>query len=225
MTTQLLTGVRAVVFDAVGTLLVPDPPAPVVYANFARRHGLAVPADLDVRFNAAYQAEDEFDRERGWRTGEARERERWRRIVSAVLGSNDANLFSELWGHFANPSAWRLIPGAAETIAGFQSQQLELGVATNFDRRFHQVVAGFTELIAVRHRFVSSEIGWRKPAREFFDVVVRTVGFPADHVLHVGDNRESDYAGAKDAGLRAVLVDPGYARNDISAIATLAGLR
>src|SRR5262245_26831348 len=34
-----LAGVRAVVFDAVGTLITPDPPAPAVYSAVGRRHG------------------------------------------------------------------------------------------------------------------------------------------------------------------------------------------
>ena len=39
---NLLVGVRAVFFDAVGTLLFPEPPAVEVYARTAARHGLVI---------------------------------------------------------------------------------------------------------------------------------------------------------------------------------------
>ena len=73
--------VRAVFFDAVGTVLVPDPPAPVVYAGVAARFGVRADAgDLRERFRAAFRAEEEADRRAGWSTSEAREEARWRAI-------------------------------------------------------------------------------------------------------------------------------------------------
>ena len=37
-----LDNIRAVCFDAVGTLLIPNPPAVEVYVDFATRHGLVI---------------------------------------------------------------------------------------------------------------------------------------------------------------------------------------
>ena len=105
----LLRGVRAVFFDAVGTLIVPDPPAPEAYAAVGRRHGsrLAVATVAD-RFRAAFRREEESDRAAGWRTDDRREGRRWRSIVAAVLDDvPDAEAcFRELWDHFARPAAW-----------------------------------------------------------------------------------------------------------------------
>ena len=54
---RIASGVRAVFFDAVGTLLFPDPPAPVIYAEAARGHGLHISLeDVRDRFIAAYRA-------------------------------------------------------------------------------------------------------------------------------------------------------------------------
>src|SRR5206468_12322464 len=108
-----LSGVRAVVFDAVGTLITPDPPAPVVYAEIGRKYGSRL--DLDVitaRFRAAFRAEEEIDRAAGWRTDESREERRWRSIVAATLGdvSDTEACFRELWQHFARPTAWQCDP-------------------------------------------------------------------------------------------------------------------
>ena len=76
-------GTRAVFFDAVGTLIHPDPPAPSVYAEAARRFGsrLDLPA-VAARFRAAFRRQEELDHAGGLRTDEAREVARWRAIVA-----------------------------------------------------------------------------------------------------------------------------------------------
>ena len=50
-------GVRAVVFDAVGTVIHPDPPAAEVYVEVGRRFGSRLGmADIVGRFAAAFRA-------------------------------------------------------------------------------------------------------------------------------------------------------------------------
>src|SRR5262249_4686469 len=109
-------GVRAVFFDAVGTLIHPEPSAAEVYAAVGARYGSRLPAAVvRRRFAAAFQAEERLDAERGHRTDEDRERQRWRDVVAAVLDdvSDPGRCFDDLYEHFARPQAWRIGPGAA----------------------------------------------------------------------------------------------------------------
>jgi putative hydrolase of the HAD superfamily len=113
----------------------------------------------------------------------------------------------------------------AAVLAELARRGLALGVASNFDRRLRTVAAGLPELTAVRHLVISSEVGWRKPAPEFFAEVVRAVGCDPGEVLLVGDDRPNDHDGAIAAGLRAVLLDPlGAADEGVERIASLAAL-
>src|SRR5437588_873618 len=74
----MLDGIKAVFFDAVGTLLHPEPAAAVVYADAARRFGSSLsPAVVARRFALAFAREDELDRAGGLRTGEERGGGRW----------------------------------------------------------------------------------------------------------------------------------------------------
>jgi putative hydrolase of the HAD superfamily len=206
-----LTGVRAVVFDAVGTLISPDPPAPAVYAAVGHRYGTRLDVDvIAARFRAVFRAEEEVDRAAGWRTDEAREERRWRAIVAATLEDvTDAeSCFHDLWHHFARPSAWRCDADAGPVIAELRRRGLTVGIASNFDGRLRTVVAGLPALASVAPLVISSEIGWRKPAGAFFDAVAQAVGCAPDEVLHVGDDRGIDYDGAINAGFRAALYDP-----------------
>lgn len=203
---------RAVFFDAVGTLIHPRPSAPTVYAAVAQRHGLALtPADVRERFIAAYQKEEAADVASNWATSEARERERWHTIVCETLvGVTDAEAcYRELFDHFARPEAWALDPDAGALLSALRAQGLVLGMGSNYDERLWSVLAGFSELSALKGRvLVSSEVGVRKPGAGFFTEVARAAGCAPGEVLFVGDDIDNDYTGATAAGLRAVLLDP-----------------
>ena len=203
--------VRAIFFDAVGTLIVPAPPAAEVYAEIGRRHGSRLPLDvIGTRFRAAFRAEEEFDWRNDLRTDEEREVRRWRRIVDEVLDdvTDGEAVFRELFEYFSRPSAWHCDPDAGAVLAELARRGYRLGLASNYDRRLRSVVAGLPALRPLQHLVISSEVGWRKPAREFFDAVVQEASVPAGQVLFVGDDPVNDGEGARAAGLRALLLDP-----------------
>jgi putative hydrolase of the HAD superfamily len=201
----------AIYFDAVGTLIHPQPSASAVYAEVGARHGSSQRREqIGQRFAAAFEKQETLDRQHGWKTSEARERERWRDIVAEVLDDvrNAAACFAELYEHFARPDAWNCEPGAAELLASLQREGYVLALASNYDHRLHAVLAGLTPLQSIQHVLISSEIGWRKPARGFFEALIRQAGATAEQILYVGDDRINDYDGARAAGLQAVLLDP-----------------
>ncbi|HEY1191425.1 MAG TPA: HAD family hydrolase [Gemmata sp.] len=206
------SGVRAVVFDAVGTLIVPEPSAPAVYATTARRYGLELtPAEARARFISAYRAEEAADVARGWATCEERERDRWRTIVATTLAgvSDPESCFVYLFDHFSLPTAWRVNPDAATVLSALQARGYLLGMGSNYDARLRTVLAGLPELAPVAGRVVvSAGVKWRKPARPFFEEVTRATCCAPDEVLFVGDDLQNDYAGATAAGMHALLLDP-----------------
>jgi putative hydrolase of the HAD superfamily len=202
---------RAVVFDAVGTLIFPNPGAPALYADFAARHGVRCDSGvIRGRMIAAYAAEEEADRAAGWVSSEPREIERWRRIVAASLPELDDPdaCFRELFEHFSKPEAWTVNPDAGDVFAALTGRGIALGLASNYDARLRRVLAGRPELKPLAERvIISSEVGHRKPSASFFDAVSTAVGADAACLVYVGDDHENDYCGAKAAGLRAVLYD------------------
>jgi putative hydrolase of the HAD superfamily len=203
--------VRAVFFDAVGTLIHPDPSAAEAYHAVGRRFGSQLScAEVRRRFRAAFQAEEKRDAVAGLRTSEERELTRWRSIVPAVLDDVDDpdGCFAELYDHFARPCAWRIEPGTAETLDELARRGYQLGMASNYDRRLRTVVTGLAALAPVNRLIISSEVGWRKPAAPFFAAMCASVGLAPAQVVLVGDDMGNDYDGARAAGLRAILFDP-----------------
>lgn len=200
---------RAVFFDAVGTVIFPARPAADVYADAARRHGLnADPDEVRRRLWAHFRVEEATDRELNWVTSEARERERWRNIVFAAIDGATDELFVELYHHFAKPSAWSVPPVAAECIARLVSRGIVVGMGSNYDSRLASVVNGTPALRPLRERLViSSLVGVRKPGEGFFAEVTRAAGCDPSDILFVGDDLANDYHGATAAGMKAVLLD------------------
>src|SRR5262245_60532303 len=83
---SLPPGIRAVFFDAVGTLLHPVPAAADVYYHAGQRHGSQLSLEeIRRRFATAFRAQEKRDAVAGHRTSEEREVQRWQDIVAAVL--------------------------------------------------------------------------------------------------------------------------------------------
>jgi putative hydrolase of the HAD superfamily len=203
--------VRAVVFDAVGTVIRPDPPAAVIYSEVAKRLGSRVASgEIPARFRRAFGQQEEIDRLVGLQTSEEREMQRWRQIVTQVLDdvADTEECFRELFDHFSDPSAWRCEAEIGPVLEELASRGYALGLASNYDRRLRRVVTGLPMLTRLERLIISSEVGWRKPAPEFFAAIAQTFGLPGSQILYVGDDLMNDYEGARSAGLHAVLYDP-----------------
>ena len=210
--------VRAIFFDAVGTLIHPEPPAALVYAEVGRRHGSRLTAaEVARRFAAAFAREETLDVAHGLQTSEERELRRWQRIVGAVLDdvADCAECFAELYRHFSLPSAWRCEPDVGALLDELNARGYRLGVASNYDHRLHSVLDGLPGLRPLRERIVSSEVGWRKPAAGFFAKLLAYTGLPAEQLLVVGDDLVNDYEGARACGMPAVLLDAHGRHADI----------
>ncbi len=203
---------RAVFFDAVGTLLRPEPSAAAVYAAAARRFGSRHTQEvIAARFAAAFERQEDIDRARGWCTSRKREHQRWRDIVGEVLddvADHDA-CFASLYAHFARPDSWRCDPECAALLRDLSGRGYRLGLASNLDERLYAIAQGIDALEPLRTCLVvSSDVGWRKPSAMFFQKMCLAAELDAGEILFIGDDLDNDYKGAVAAGLRTVLFDP-----------------
>src|SRR5262245_2280980 len=95
---------KCIAFDAVGTLIHPVPSPGEIYCQVAQRFGSRLAADaIERRFKMAFHESEQGDLAGGGAarlvTSEAQERERWRRIVAAVIDDvpRPDDCFSELF--------------------------------------------------------------------------------------------------------------------------------
>jgi putative hydrolase of the HAD superfamily len=120
--------------------------------------------------------------------------------------------FQELWRHFGQAAHWKLAMGVAELFENLRARGLKLAVASNFDARLRPVLVGFAESRHLNQIVISSEVGWKKPAPQFFHALARRLQCEPGEVLFVGDHVDNDYEGAVAAGMRSVLFDPSRKR-------------
>jgi putative hydrolase of the HAD superfamily len=222
----LPTEVRWLVFDAVGTLLTPEPGVAEAYARIGRAYGSRLTVDeLGTRFGHAFRDSETrcFPSERIGRTSDAEERTRWAWIVATVLDdvTDQAGCFEALWGHFADPGHWRVYPDVAMTLERAARAGVRLAMASNFDGRLPPIVAAFPELRSIERVLVSSALGWRKPAPEFYATMLRELDADPASVVMIGDDPESDVAAPRRAGITAWWLN----RDDMATTAAIPRLK
>ena len=105
---------------------------------------------------------------------------------------NDNELFKLLWLHAVIVGTQ--LPGLGNILFLVRGSQ-------NDDRHYFRARA---VVQPIQHVIISAEVGWRKPAAEFFAAVCRNLGLPGDQILVVGDDLVNDVQGAQTAGLRAI---------------------
>jgi putative hydrolase of the HAD superfamily len=206
--------ILAVLFDAVGTLILLREPVGATYGRIAGRHGVALPASrLDDAFARVLAAAapnvhpgvpraEVAERERGW--WRARVRETFRAADGMARFDDFEGCFAELWRHYAGAEAWRLAPGAREGLDALAARGLRLGVLSNFDQR----LPGILRELGLDAYFdvvtLPADAGAPKPERAIFAAALARLGVPAERALYVGDHAQQDVAGAVHAGLRAL---------------------
>ncbi len=205
--TSVLHGVSAVVFDAVGTLIYPEPSVADAYRCAIQRHcGVDVEPD---RVSAVIR-DSLIARSTGedLSTNEQAEHEFWAHLIRELCPDSDGfqACFDDLFAHFARPESWKCFSDVAELVSDLKRAGLKVAIASNFDLRLHSVCDGLPKIADIDCRVISSVAGWRKPAAEFFQAATRQLGVSAGQTLMVGDDLTNDVQGATAAGMRAAWI-------------------
>ena len=209
---RLATRLRAVSFDAAGTLFHPARPVGELYAAVAARHGVTIDAvALQRRFHEVFATAPPLAFPEAPRDAlRAREREWWRTLVARVFASvsvpDFAALFDDLFAFFASPAAWRLDAGAVPLLKALHEQHLAILVVSNFDARVRGVMDALGLAPLVDQITISSEAGSAKPDPAIFRAALTAARIGPDEAVHVGDTVREDLRGARAAGLRVILV-------------------
>ncbi|MCH2200728.1 MAG: HAD family hydrolase [Fuerstiella sp.] len=199
--------IRAVVFDAVWTVIYPRPGITEVYQQAVARHCNLQLSAVHIQ-NALDSALSQRSRDSDLRTDELSEHNFWSQLIDRLCGDHPGRhaCFDDLYEGFQRPDRWRCYEDAADSIDGLKEAGITMAIASNFDQRLHMVLDGHDPLSSIPHRFVSSEIGWRKPAHLFFEHVCRHLNERPESVLFVGDDLQNDVLGAQRAGCQSAWI-------------------
>jgi len=205
--------IRAILFDAAGTLFFLTKTVGDHYAYVGREVGLNLDSQqLERAFHSAWQqmprrpaidGPREND-DKGW----------WRELVGRVLDQvapslselDRDNFFEIAYEHFAEAGVWQVYPEVPEVLEQLR-RRFQLAVVSNFDGRLRFILQHLGISNYFSDIFISSELGADKPDPEIFRRALKVMHLEASEVLHVGDDPERDWKAAKEAGLSVFQLD------------------
>ncbi len=197
---------RAVFLDSFGTLVRMEPPGPRLRAELAR-DGFDVSeeqAEAAFRAEIAYYLEHHVDGRDERSLDALRDRCADRLRDSLALPGLDHARAREAMLASLRFSAFH---DAAPALRELRERGLRLVVASNWDCSLPEVLerAGIAPLVDAV--VSSASAGAVKPDARLFRAALEAAGCEPEEALHVGDSPEKDVAGARAAGIRAVLLD------------------
>jgi putative hydrolase of the HAD superfamily len=221
---------RALLLDALGTLVALEPPAPALRDTLAVRFGIEV---SEAQAGQALAAEISFYRAH---LGDGRDepslralRERCAEVLRAAMpGSDrlarlDRHSLTEALLDSLRFSAFAEAPTA---LAAARARGERLVVVSNWDVSLGEVLGRVGLAPLLDGVVTSAAAGVRKPSAAIFEQALILAGTTPARAIHVGDSVEEDVAGARAAGIEPILVrrDGNPGPPGIRTIASLAEL-
>ena len=201
---------RAVFFDAGGTLVHPDygrvaeamrrsvgrapSPKALTEAEYAGRAAVEAAMAADPALDDGSRWQLHFF---GALTSLGFSADELRRAAPAIRAEHErANL-------------WTVVQsGAAEALSSLRGRGLVVGCVSNSNGTVAELLAGVGLGASLDFVVDSGVVGVEKPDPEIFRIALRRAGVEAAEAMHVGDLYPVDVVGARRAGLEPVLLDP-----------------
>ncbi len=216
-------GIRAVIFDAGGTL---------IHIDGERVCGAAgVPFEAG-RFRAAESAAVAAVRAFLLTNRDSNDAERvvfYFDHMLARLGLADATARGEAGARVAaehrRANLWsRAGAGAAETLAELAARRYRLAVVSNADGRVRGLLQDAGVIPWLEFVVDSAEVGLEKPDPRIFHAATGRLGLAPSACAYVGDIYEIDVEGARRAGLHPILIGDGHAPEGVLRVRELSEL-
>lgn len=219
---------RVVLLDAGGTLFTERLTRDEIYAQLLATLGAPRTPDEVGRLRAGIH-DDLPEVFRGHvRYSEGWFREFVRRLLAAVECSADPeSVRARLAAHFTDPASFAVHADAPPALESLLERGVRLGVVSNWSDRLPALLEGLGLSRYFEVVVASAAFGRSKPDPAIFLEAVRRLGARPESTWHVGDQPVADVAGARRAGLWALLLDrsgqvaPAAAGQDVVVIRSL----
>lgn len=207
-------GTEVIFFDAAGTLFEVRGSVGELYSRIALRYGIkTVPADLQASFTRAFRSQPPMAFS-GLEGEDLRRAERrwWFEVVRQVFEERMTPkiltaYFDDAFRVFGRGEGWRLFPDTRPGLERLQRSGYRLGIVSNFDSRLYEVLRALNLDSFFESVVISSRAGAAKPNRRIFEIALQTMNVPHTAAVHIGDSLTEDVAGARNAGLKAILLE------------------
>jgi putative hydrolase of the HAD superfamily len=197
--------VTAVLFDALGTLVELQPPAPRLRARLAEA-GFEV---SEERAAAGFRAEIEYYVPHHLEGSDRRSLDDLRdRCATVLMDALDLDGLDHATARHALMGALEFRPyaDAIPALSELRADGRRLVVVSNWDCALPDWLGPPGLLELVDGVVTSAEVGAAKPDARLFRRGLEVAGVGPEDAVHVGDSPDNDVAGARAAGIRPVLL-------------------
>ena len=201
---------RAVLLDALGTLLALEPPAPLLRRELARRFRIEISEAQAGRALgteiAYYRAHLDEGRDA---SSLAALRRRCAGVLQEALPATDevaALNPDELTETLLASLRFTAFPDVHPALTAARSHGRRLVVVSNWDISLVDVLERLGLSPLLDGVLTSAQVGARKPSPRIFSRALELAGVDASECVHVGDSLMEDIAGARGAGIAAILI-------------------
>jgi putative hydrolase of the HAD superfamily len=122
------------------------------------------------------------------------------RAVQVIAHANEL-LFGE------GSEVFTLYEDTLPCLVRLQTAGYRMAVVSNWDNSLHRTLRMFNLTGYFEQVLASLEEGVEKPHPGLFKIALERTGVRAEDTLHVGDNPLDDWQGARNAGMRALVID------------------
>lgn len=215
--TTVSDSIRIALFDAVGTVLFPDPGVTQVYQRLGAKHNSSLGfVELKERITAArvsFFQVGQPDPDVDLRSSDEIEFGLWKQLVREVFSELPSvdELFGELWQHFARPENWQVYDDVLSCWDTLRTNNVKIGLVSNFDSRLIEICKTLPPFDSADFVFCSAQVGFRKPSPDFYYQVEHQIRAELNlpqrtpiQIVMVGDDLQNDFVAPKKFGWSSV---------------------
>lgn len=116
---------------------------------------------------------------------------------------NPTTLIAPQFAHWVSPA---IFPDTKPFLEYLSQANVPVCIVSNIDRVDLEAALKYLDL-HFEHVITSDDVKSYKPRPEMFEAALDRLGLASDEVLHVGDSRTSDIAGAQEVGIAVAWVN------------------
>ncbi|KAI0311710.1 HAD hydrolase subfamily IA REG-2-like protein [Amylostereum chailletii] len=206
------TKIRLVTFDALHTLITPRKPFHVQYSEvFTPYFGALEPDALARSFKRALKqvAVEQPAYKSGvetWWTEVIRRTATGAGADPAVVDKSLKTIVPRLMRRFSSREGYRLFGDAGPSLRALEGMGVKTGLVTNADSRILKALSDLGALKQLSPIVVSEREGMAKPSPRMFLLAAERARVMPAETVHVGDDYDEDYVGAKNAAMHSFLL-------------------
>jgi len=207
--------IKAIFFDVGATLLTPADNEGVTFARLAKEHGFWVdPVEVAKKIPLMYELyEQRYEQDDSFWSDDARARAVWIEMyeyMASLLGLDEqcgSTLAQAVYSYYFSHEAWKLFDDVLPTLETLRKCSYRMALISNWDATLISIIDG----LGIAHYFEaiisSADVRLHKPMPQIFQLALDALGVNASEALHVGDHPYADVEGAREVGIRPVLLD------------------